>query len=383
LTESKSEMPSARSIGIAFSGGGVRAIAFHSGVVRLLAEKGILNKVGYISSVSGGTLFVGLLFHFAGMKWPTNDEYLRHVFPAVRRTLIEKSLQRSAILRLLRPWNWRLLFSRATVLADTIERLWKIKVPVTNLPSQPKWVINGTTGETGKRFQVSRDHIGDYKTGYSSTAPLKLATAMAISAAYPVGIGPLRLRTNLASWKKRESWNSPIEIEVSLPPFLHLYDGGLYDNLGLEPLFDVETQTLKPHKNSKIERLLVSDSGARLATARVPFVLSPRRVARLLEIALSQVRALRVRSFVHFLRCTPRAGNYFNMGSVAGREVPGLVAHNPGAPRNLLEIDWMCESDVKRVARYPTTLNALRPEDFDAISRHGYETAMWNEAIWP
>lgn len=55
-------------IGIALSGGGVRAAAFHAGVLKRLAERGLLEHVAHVSTVSGGSLFTGLVFHAADYK---------------------------------------------------------------------------------------------------------------------------------------------------------------------------------------------------------------------------------------------------------------------------------------------------------------------------
>ena len=57
-------------IGIALSGGGVRAAVFHLGVLGRLAEDGLLEKITRISTVSGGTLVTGLIYSIAGNKWP-------------------------------------------------------------------------------------------------------------------------------------------------------------------------------------------------------------------------------------------------------------------------------------------------------------------------
>jgi len=74
-------------IGLALSGGGVRAAAFHAGVLRYLAEKGFLEKVVHVSSVSGGSLFVGLVFQYGNCKWPGSEAYLRETDVARRTTL--------------------------------------------------------------------------------------------------------------------------------------------------------------------------------------------------------------------------------------------------------------------------------------------------------
>ena len=45
-----------KKIGLALSGGGYRAAAYHVGTLRALHKLGILNKVDVISSVSGGSI---------------------------------------------------------------------------------------------------------------------------------------------------------------------------------------------------------------------------------------------------------------------------------------------------------------------------------------
>jgi hypothetical protein len=83
---------------------------------------------------------------------------------------------------------------------------------------------------------------------------------MAVSAAFPVGIGPFRLYVKRLTWWKKPKWNAPAEEEIPPPSDkLHFYDGGVYDNLGLEPLFNAGTgQSQKGH------RVIASDAGAHL-----------------------------------------------------------------------------------------------------------------------
>jgi NTE family protein len=372
-------------IGIALSGGGVRAIAFHSGVLKWLAENDGLKNVNYISSVSGGSLFAGLVFEFAGLKWPGSAVFMNHVFPSIRTLITEESLQGTALKNLLFDVrNWKFLFSRANVIAKTIESLWGVTAPVSSLPGTPVWAINGTTGETGLRFQIKGAFLGDYDTGYSEMPGFKLAAAMAVSAAFPVGIGPLSIRTRGATWMRRKSWQDSSAPEVYVPPYriLHLYDGGLYDNLGIEPLFDVGTQKIKLESDAKVDTVLVSDASPALHKGRIPFFLNPLRAKRLIDITLSQVRALRVRSFVNFLESSPERGSYFRIGSFAPAAIQRLGNPDSTAVHQLSKMEWMTESDVQRAASYPTTLRRMAASDFDALARHGYETAVWNSILW-
>ena len=80
-------------IALAFSGGGVRATVFHLGVLARLAHQDLLGKVGVISSVSGGSLAVGLVFASTGNRWPSSAEYLHDVVPHIHWLLTSRNLQ--------------------------------------------------------------------------------------------------------------------------------------------------------------------------------------------------------------------------------------------------------------------------------------------------
>ena len=57
-----------RNIGLALSGGGFRASIFHMGVLKYLAEKNKLEEISYISSVSEGSLLIGLIYSLNNNK---------------------------------------------------------------------------------------------------------------------------------------------------------------------------------------------------------------------------------------------------------------------------------------------------------------------------
>lgn len=311
--------------------------------------------------------------------YPKN--YLEAVLPHIRKTLTTQSLQFSAILRLLlNPLNWRFILSRANVLAQAIRGLWGIKEPLSAIRG-PVWSINCTTGETGRRYRFKNGTMGDYELGYADVNGFALAQAMAISAAFPGGVGPLTLKVNKFQWKKRKEWNAS-EPEPYKLPFsrLHLYDGGLYDNLGMEPMFDMGQQSLKKDETlpSAISYLLVSDGGAPLAREGIPHPLNPWRFKRIADIALDQCRALRIRAFINFLQKTPSSGAYLGIGTAAVPAINGLAKGRDAFAQKLLCEDWLSDSDAKRAASYSTTLRQLNVSTFELLARHGYETAKWN-----
>ena len=86
-------------IALALSGGGFRATVFHLGVLARLAESEQLENVTFLSTVSGGSLCVGLVYAKNNLRWPTSEEYTINVLPEVRRILTTFDLQKSLIFR--------------------------------------------------------------------------------------------------------------------------------------------------------------------------------------------------------------------------------------------------------------------------------------------
>ncbi|WP_281907717.1 patatin-like phospholipase family protein [Massilia varians] len=343
-------------IALVLSGGGIRAMMFHLGVLRYLAERDALELVHRISTVSGGSLLVGLILQECEREWPSSQRFLSHVYPALRRKLCSRSLQWGAVRQLLRPWNFRYALSRANLLALALEKEWGVTCRVSDLPSSPELSINGTTAENGKRFRFKRNSMGDYSIGYASPRNFPLSSALAVSAAFPGGFGPLVLRADRFEWRRRPSWNAQVDSERVVDigyTRLHLYDGGVYDNLGLEPFFDAGRGSAK-HAGDNI---IVSDAGAPLQPGFAASAVSPWRLKRVADIMSEQSRALRVRTFTHYLQTRPGCGAYIYIGTPVGQCSAGTC--NPST----------------FASNYPTTLRRPAPEHFDAIVEHGYQVA--------
>lgn len=347
-------------LALVLSGGGIRAMAFHLGVLRYLAERNALEHVQRVSTVSGGSLLVGLILQESNYEWPSSSSFISDVYPALRRKLCARSLQWGAGRQLLRPWNLRYLFSRANLLALALEREWGVVRKVSALPCTPELSINGTTAENGKRFRFKRDSIGDYTIGYASPRNFPLSSALAVSAAFPGGFGPLVLRADRFEWRRR-SWNAPVGSESVVDigyKNLHLYDGGVYDNLGLEPFFDAGRGAPKLDG----EKIIVSDAGAPLQPGFSGFAINPWRLKRVADIMSEQSRALRVRAFAHYLQSNPGQGAYVYI------DTP-VTADSPRQCRR-----------ASFASCYPTTLRRPTLRNFDAIAEHGYQVAAKVEA---
>ena len=155
----------------------------------------------------------------------------------------------------------------------------------------------------------------------------------------------------------------------------HLWDGGVYENLGSEALF-------KPGKGLRddIDFYVASDAGKSISseTRRGPI----RSARRLLDCAMDQVRAVRARSIHGFLRpdgAGQARGIYIRMG-VSREEIYRQFAKDKNCPeQGPYGLD---ATAARKVSNFPTTLRRLTAEEFDLLFAHGYETADATLAAW-
>ena len=118
-------------IGVALSGGGFRASAYHLGVFRKLDELGLLDKVDLFSCVSGGSIAGAFLC----ANWGEAD-----VLDRLERYLRTKSIAVSSIVGgLLSPFSTRL-----DKLIETYERDLFGKQKLSALKNGPRIYLNAT-----------------------------------------------------------------------------------------------------------------------------------------------------------------------------------------------------------------------------------------------
>jgi NTE family protein len=181
--------------------------------------------------------------------------------------------------RWLLPRNW---FRPATQAKALVSRYKKdlTGLKLTDLPEMPKLVLCATDIIFGVSWIFERDRVGDWQAGYLTPAPdWPVAFAVAASSCFPPVFDPLRLPKSAneltpaayPSGQKRDRLVSK----------LRLSDGGVYDNLGLEPVW-------KTHQT-----VLVSDGGApfRYEASGTPLG----RIERCLSVIGKQAGSLRKR----------------------------------------------------------------------------------------
>ncbi len=368
-------------IALAFSGGGFRATVFHLGVMARLAEENRLEEVTFLSTVSGGSLCAGMVFALNGYRWPTSAEYIQKVAPEARRLLTTKDLQRAIIFRVLTS-IWNIADTRADDLSMMLQKEWGINARLSDLPETPRWMINATCYETGKNWRFERFRMGDYLFGYSYDTDLPLSDAMAASSGFPGLVGALTLEARGRSWFKYKDTAAEGKLfgdpqaqrqrttEPTDPPFsaVHLWDGGVYDNHGLEGLHNFVQGW-----RENVEFLIVSDAAGR--SKPEPYSKGVKALLRITTgIMMDQIRSLRSRAIIERLvnHSDKDRGGFLQIGNTC-QHVLRAAGRKEDAER--LCGGCLSKEEADFAANMATVIRRLSDKEYDTLFRHGFEVA--------
>jgi NTE family protein len=364
-------------IGLTLSGGGFRATVFHLGVLARLAEEERLEQITLLSTVSGGSLCAGLVYAKSDFRWPSSGHLIDQVIPQTRELLTTQDLTLSLFWRALQS-PLKIFDSRAQFLSDLLKKRWGVTALLRDLPSSPRWMINATCYETAKNWRFEQFRMGDYVFGYSYDTHVPVSDAITASAGFPGLIGALPFATRGYPWFK---YIEPMDdasmgvasitakkIQPIQPPFsdVHLWDGGAYDNFGLEGVVD----PLSGWQHG-IEFLIVSDAAGK--TNVQPYQRGSKALLRIIaDIMMAQVHALRSRMVIERIVNHKNAGAFLQTGKTC-RQVLAAA----GRERDLPNVSPHCLSDdqAARVANAPTMIGRLSSADFELFFRHGFEVA--------
>lgn len=356
---------------LCLSGGGFRAALFHLGATRRLNELGILGRLRTISAVSGGAIVANLLAD-PRLTWPDPagppgqvkgfEEYVA----APLRELTRRNLRTPALLSRVRPSGWARPAASVESLAEQMARIipwWSedlrytdrggpvILTSATEIGYGVSWVF------ADSRSVAPRGRIGDHRLGYAAPPPgLRIVDAVAASCAYPPFFPPMELdgRT-LALQGGVPDLAEPPEVGDGLLARIQLADGGIYDNLGLEPVW------------SDHAAVLVSDGGAVFRSRPAGSVVG--RLLHTLSIAGSGQHTTRLR----WLRASFSAG--LVQGATWSLESTNTVSRVPGHGPAPGERTSYPPDLVDQINRVRTDLDAFRPPEQRILERHGYAVA--------
>ena len=335
-----------KKIGLALSGGGYRAAVFHLGVLSYMAKNGLLENVSHISTVSGGSIVMGLVYRLNDFKFPTSEEYLTRVHSQAIAFLKEHSLLKSNMTW----WAFKGSLTNGWLVAhdemlETLENdTWGLHKDIQELDDTPIWTINATTGETGKSWRFSKEKMGDYLVGYIKHPHITLAKAISASAGFPFAIGPLHLALNDYGYKPKNEMKK-----------VTLYDGGMYDNLGTEVFFKSNATRL----TKSIDFLIVSDASKPFSKQKDMFSLGHfGKLNQISDIITEQIRSLRLRMFYNIIR----RRNALNLG----------IHIHIGDTTLGNEEEAKCAQGIK------TDLKSFPDKENDCLINNGYHVAAKN-----
>ena len=311
-----------RRIGLALSGGGFRAAAFHLGVMQALHRSNLLGRIELLSCVSGGSIAgATLALHWAdGKALEALDAYLRTKSIAVA----------SAIGGFLDPFE-----SRLDKLARSYDRDLFGERTLSSLTGGPRIYLNATNLATGNMFFFvagggRSTEMGEHELGTCPADGVAISRAVAASSAFPPVFAPLRLEPD------------------QYPPaaaldYVTLTDGGIYDNMGVNP-------ALRTDRNP-LDYLIISDGGKPFANQAEPTEKGTVVLVAALDIMMEQIRGLQFDRVQHrHLAGKGPKPLWFSIDSENGEDRPG---------------------DAAFASSISTDLKALRPHEMDVLTRHG------------
>lgn len=257
MTESRDASRDER-IGLALSGGGFRAAAYHLGVLKRLEELAVLPKIQALSTVSGGSITGALYAIRCAERGGRPGSYKVDELIGELRPYLTENLRARALfgtpLRALR-FLGSVLSTRVSRVSLAIDDLDRELFRAKSLRNLPPWiVINATNLRTGKGWRFMHDRAGDYLVGATErTDSIRIAEAVGASAAYTGLTDSYAFETTWEDMRgdilSENRWERPPSASAGQasrwrqrygkaagPVRFPLVDGGLYDNEGVNAL---------------------------------------------------------------------------------------------------------------------------------------------------
>ncbi|WP_321326794.1 patatin-like phospholipase family protein [uncultured Parasphingorhabdus sp.] len=370
-------------IGLALSGGGSRAIAFHLGCLRALHKSGVLNRVTVLSSVSGGSV-IAALYAFHDEPF---EEFEKRVISLLKRGLLS-GIARQTLFSLETPKIVAALLlsgSFATIggairligmglsqigiggLVPLAARRW-LQAPVPRFASRStaferhlrKRVfenvtiadvarpgldieINAAELTTGTAFRFGSKKSGAWRFGALTGEVPLVSKAVAASACYPAAL---------------PSFDQTLTFEkkgVTKKHRVLLTDGGIYDNLGITCLLPGRSaeHSIAVHD---VEFIIACDAGQGMPSGKDNSYLWADRMIATVNTIHRRTHSLSY-ELLHRMRET---------GQIKGFLLPYLGQIDeklPSMPHDLVRRGQTFD--------YPTNFSAMKEDDIVRLSTRG------------
>lgn len=431
-------MSSTRRFGLALSGGGYRAAAFHLGTLKKLHEMDRLATIDVISTISGGSI--------------TGAAYCLHQgsYEDFHATMTQALLRCNVISYALRSWSFVrflllvltfivlggvLLFTRWAPLSVLpllgllfIVLRYQFRIlPISreiekaydaffyqgqtlqNLRLTPILAIGTSNLQTGRPFTFSREWMADSTYTYYQPpvhfkpADFPVARAVAASSCVPFAFTPITIGS--------EYFREPTDADRAHP---QLIDGGVYDNQGIQKL-------TQPTSRYECNTIIVSDAGAGLSPlGSRPYPNTVALLLRTVDLFMNRIKNAQMMANL-FQRATEHSKcvAYLSLGWQLKDSIPGFIDNlaqgnipaavvearqlrsewiaNPKAHRLALtehleqQLDYpqlaardLTSDEWKIVCGVGTNLTPLTPVQLNLLARHAENlTEVQVKLYWP
>jgi NTE family protein len=326
---------------LCLSGGGFRATLFHLGSILRLNELGVLAKLSTITSVSGGSILNAVLAtRWSQLKLGADGTFtnLDEVVGGPIRSFCAHDLRTPLLLGTrLNPLRWPALlrdwFSvSANFLAQEYEPLFgrtlsQLPEPRVNGPRFVFCATNVLTGACWHFHGGPKARMGDFYVGYCDAGHIRVSDVVAASSAFTPGFSALRLPLlKDCAFSRFDPWGEDRVVSQKRgnkghnhpeSPLL-LTAGGVYDNLGVEPVW------------RQYKTLIVSDAGRPFKSVKKSGQSLVSRLWRAADISMEQVGAVRKRWLVAKLASGRKTGALWTLHTLI-EDFPSCGATGYGA----------------------------------------------------
>ncbi len=349
-----------RNIGLALSGGGSRAIAFHLGCLRALHDRDILKRVDVISSVSGGSV-IAALYAYTDCSFSEFEQRILNLLKSgvdvkIAKEFFHTSALRKELYQYLTTFplsTWNRFFKKDTQLRRIsyrtlcfIEVLRKYfycdKLLTDNRRNNVNTVINASELRTGTAFRFGSKESGCWRFGTVEKNDVSVAEAAALSAAYPLYLPSLDKNYDFLKCERVESKR------------VVLSDGGIFDNTGVS--------CMEPGRSSKYstnvyqpEYIICCNAGyGMLSGDFIPFGLA----TRLNQVLTSTMRKVQDSTM-------KRLHQHKDASLIKGFILPYLGQVDESLPFHWPDL-------IKREeVNYPTDFRPMKNRDIELLSTRG------------
>ena len=369
-------------IGLALSGGGSRAIAFHLGCLRALHDRGILDKVAVLSGVSGGSVIAALYAYsdepFEAFEHRVEAALSRGmVLGIARETFLSFELPKIVVATVLSGmaailsrtlqligWFLSLVRLRAKWLDVIVEKILDIAPRFSSRTTAFERhlvrryfgnlrmdavgrrglsvVINAAELRTESAFRYGSVESGCWRFGKLTDTP-SVATAVAASAAFPAFLPALDqylIFTNRGIDSKHR---------------VIITDGGVYDNLGVSCMLPGRSSEFSTNA-LPVGFIFACDAGQGMPSgARRPTFWMSRMLATVMTI---------------HRRTQTMTQNLLHRMAASG-EIQGFIMPYLGQQDSVLPIRPADLVSRDQVFDYPTNFNPMSKENIDKLSKRG------------